>query len=296
MLLEIGFIGAGKVGKALGLYFNSHGLKISGYYSKTAKSAQEAAMLTASAKFSSIRDLANSSIIIFIAVPDQVLEKLDYEASVLINDHCISNEKTWIHVSGAHPSDILAGLKSAGCAVGSLHPLQSFGDPFDSADRLEKAWFTIEGTEKAIQVSKTILDQTGGKYSLIEAENKPLYHAGACAISNFLVTLLESGIRLFEAAGMKREDIIQAIEPLIDATLSNVREKGPIEALTGPIVRGDFNTINAHMQTLEAKLPCELDFYKSMALKTVQMLENKRLTHEQAAKIVQILEEASHAR
>ncbi|HAH97676.1 MAG TPA: DUF2520 domain-containing protein, partial [Firmicutes bacterium] len=82
---------------------------------------------------------------------------------------------------------------------------------------------------------------------------------------------------------------------LIKTTLSNVREKGTIEALTGPIVRGDFNTINDHLQALAAQLPCELDLYKSMALKTVRMLENKRLTPEQAAKIVQILEETSHA-
>ncbi|HCM17998.1 MAG TPA: hypothetical protein DHW84_07180 [Firmicutes bacterium] len=295
MLLEIGFIGAGKVGKALGLYFKRHGLKIAGYYSKTAKSAQEAALLTASTKFASIRDIADSSSIIFIAVPDQVLEIIDCEAVALINDHSISKEKTWIHVSGAHPSDILTGLKSAGCAVGSVHPLQSFGEPSNSAEQLEKVWFTIEGTEKAVQAAQTILDQTGGKYSLIEAENKPLYHTGACVISNFLVTLLESGIQLFAAAGMQREDIMPAIEPLIKTTLSNVREKGTIEALTGPIVRGDFNTINDHLQALAAQLPCELDLYKSMALKTVRMLENKRLTPEQAAKIVQILEETSHA-
>ncbi|NLV85599.1 MAG: DUF2520 domain-containing protein [Clostridiales bacterium] len=293
--MKIGFIGAGKVGKALGLYFKNHGLKISGYYSKTAKSAQEAAMLASAQKFDNITDLANSSSIIFITVPDQALEEIDSKALSLINEHCIDTENTWLHVSGAHPSDVLAGLKLAGCAVGCIHPLQSFGEAAESADRLEKAWFTIEGTEKAVQAAKTILDKTGGKYSLIKSENKPLYHAGACVVSNFLVTLIESGIRFFEAAGMKREDIIQAIGPLIEATLANIQEKGPIEALTGPIVRGDLNTINLHLQALEARLPSELDYYKSMSLKTVQMLENKRLTHEQVEKLKQVLEETSYA-
>jgi predicted short-subunit dehydrogenase-like oxidoreductase (DUF2520 family) len=67
--------------------------------------------------------------------------------------------------------------------------------------------------EEAVQAVETILEKTGGKYSLIQAENKPLYHAGACVISKFLATLLESGIQLFEAAGMDREMIFQAIEP-----------------------------------------------------------------------------------
>ena len=175
-----------------------------------------------------------------------------------------------------------------------MHPLQSFGDPADSAARLEKAWFTIEGTDKAVSAAQELLQKTGGKYSLIRAESKPLYHAGACVISNFLVTLMESGLRYFEAAGMERQDIFQAVEPLIDATLANIREKGPIEALTGPIVRGDTNTVRAHLAALDAQLPAESDFYKSLARKTAGMLDGNRLTHEQARQFKHILEETDH--
>lgn len=293
--MTIGFIGAGKAGKALGLYFKSHGLNISGYYGRSASSAREAAMLTGSKVFTAINDLADASGIIFITVPDHALEEVDAESAALINDHCASPEKIWIHVSGAHPSGCLAGIKAAGYAVGSMHPLLSFGEPGSCAAGLEKAWFTIEGTERAVSAARTILDLTGGKYSLIEAESKPLYHAGACIISNFLATLLESGIKCFEAAGMDRENVYQAITPLIDATLSNIREKGTIEALTGPIVRADFNTVAVHMQAIKAALPSELDFYIAMALKTAQMLENKRLTREQTGIFQQILEETHGA-
>lgn len=292
--MNIGFIGAGKVGKALGLYLRSHGLPISGYYSRTAKSAQDAAMLTESKDFKSLNSLANASDTVFITVPDQALAEIDCEAAALLHKNVVKTDITWIHVSGAHPADCLADIKKAGCEVGSMHPLQSFGEPVSSAAGLDKAWFTLEGTEKAVQVMKTILDKTGGKYSLIQAENKPLYHAGACEISNFLVTLIESGIRFFEAAGMNRKDIFQAIEPLIEATLCNIREKDTVEALTGPIVRGDFNTVSVHLKAMETLLPSELNFYKAMALKTALMLEDKRLTHEQTEKFQYILEETTH--
>ncbi len=292
--MEIGFIGAGKVGKALGLYFKAHGLKIAGYYSRTSESAAQAAAMTFSKAFAALKALADSSDVVFIAVPDQSLAEIDSKISDLMQDRSIDTENIWIHVSGAHPSDCLAGIKSAGSAVGSMHPLQSFGDPRTSAAKLDRTWFTLEGTGKAVVAIKEILDKTGGKYSLINVESKPLYHAGACVVSNFLTTLLESGIRFFEASGMDRKKIFNAIEPLIDATLANMREKGPIEALTGPIVRGDYNTITVHLKAMEAHLPSELDFYSAMALKTVRMLEDRRLTHTQAEEFRHILEETDH--
>ena len=291
MLLNIGFIGAGKVGKALGLYFKGYGLDISGYFSRTAESAREAALLTASQPYTMLKALADSSDVVYITAPDQALAEIDREAAAVIREYPVKPELTWIHVSGAHPSDCLGEIKMAGCAVGSMHPLCSFGEPVSSAARLRDAWFTLEGTEKAVREVKTILGITGGKYNLITAENKPLYHAGACVVSNFLVTLLESGIRYFEAAGMKRKDIFQAIEPLIGATLSNIREKDTIDALTGPIVRGDYNTVSVHLQAIGARLPSELDFYKAMARKTATMVEGNRLTPQQTESFKQILEE-----
>lgn len=296
MLLEIGFIGAGKVGKALGLYFRNRGLDISGYYSRTAASAQDAAELTRSKEFTTIKALAAASSVIFVTAPDQAFTEIDNEITAMLFEQQISKETIWIHASGAHPSGYLTGIKQAGCAVASMHPLQSFGEPASSADRLSKTWFTLEGTEKAVHVAKMILYQTGNPFSLISTNNKPLYHAGACVISNFLVTLLDSGIRFFEAAGMNREHTLQAIDPLIEATLSNIREKGTINALTGPIVRGDVNTVSVHLKALEAGLPDELGFYKALAHKTIHMLQHTRLTDEQTKNFEHILEDSTHVR
>lgn len=293
--MKIGFIGAGKVGKALGLYFKDHDLNLSGYYSRSIESARDAAALTESQEFSAIKAAVNSSDIIFITVPDQIIGDIDRKISALIHAHELSGQKIWFHVSGAHPSDCLAGIKAAGYAVGSMHPLESFGESAAiTAKQLEKTWFAIEGTEEAVQAAIEILKITGGKYSRIEAENKPIYHAGACVVSNFLVTLMESGIKFFEAAGMEREISIQAIKPIVDATLSNVWTKGTVDALTGPIVRADFNTVQVHERAIKAQLPSEFDFYKAMALETVEMVERNRLPREKAEKLRRILEETTH--
>ncbi|MGI6678555.1 MAG: Rossmann-like and DUF2520 domain-containing protein [Dehalobacterium sp.] len=287
--MRIGFIGSGRVGKALGLYFENHGLDIGGYYSKSIRSADEGAAITCSRAYLSLHDLAQACEIIFITVPDQVLKEIDIQAVKLMEQKSIDRYKIWFHVSGAHPSQILSGIKGTGCGVGSMHPLQSIGDPVTGARSLETAWFSLEGTENALETGKHILAQTGGRYSLIEGQNKPLYHAGACVISNFFVTLLESGIHYFEEVGMKREEILRAIKPLIEGTWSNVQRQDTISALTGPIVRGDLNTVHLHLETLDKELPGEMELYRALALKTVEIVENKRLSRELSEKLKQIL-------
>lgn len=287
--LKIGFIGAGKVGKALGLYFATNGLVLAGYYSKTIQSAQNAAELTKTQAFKDIESLANACDIVFITTPDQALEEIDREVLTRYSEPGLAEQKTWIHVSGAHSSECLKNMKRAGCPVGSMHPLLSFGDPVESARQLANAVFSVEGTKAAVETIRCILEKTGGRFTQISAENKPLYHAGACVISNYMVALLDSGIRYFEAAGMERSDIFEAVEPLITATLKNIREKDTVDALTGPIVRGDFNTIKTHLVAIEKHLPSECELYKTMASKTVDMISGKRIDQQQAEAIRELL-------
>jgi len=280
--MNIGFIGAGKVGRALGLYFKKHSLDVVGFCSRTLKSAQEAAQITNTDCFDSIEKLIGACDLIFITTSDHALTDVDKQVSILITNQSNFLHKVWIHTSGAFPSNCLTGIKSAGCPVGSMHPLQSFGDPIVSADLLEKTFFSIEGTRQALNAIKDILHQTGGIFNEISADLKPLYHAGACVISNYLVTLIDCGMRLMEVSGMDRDSLFQAIRPLISGTLKNIQEKGPVDALTGPIVRGDYDTISVQLNAIESKLPGETEIYRGLALRTVSMVEGEKLDHEQA--------------
>ena len=295
--MKIGFIGAGKVGKALGLYWKDHGLELSGYYSRSPQSARDAAALTESQAFSTLKEVIDVSEILFLTVPDAALEEVDRAVSVLLQVHKRVGGKIWFHVSGAYPASCLTGILELGYDVGSLHPLESFGgSAAASAKRLERVWFTVEGTDKAVETARTILEKTGGQYSRIDPAGKPLYHAGACVISNFFVTLIESGIKLFEASGMEREAILEAVPPLMEASWNNLREQGAVDALTGPIVRADFETVGVHLKAMAEKLPAEMDFYKAMARKTAGMIENRRLSRAQTEKLQRMLEGTSYDR
>ena len=291
MTLNIGFIGAGKAGTALGLYFSQRGLAISGYTSKTPASAQRAAQLTGSRAFHSLKSLAATSDVILITVPDLAIELIDARAADLISHNEIPRQKCWIHTSGALSSNALPDLKALGCAVGSLHPLLALGEPELSASQLSQAFFGIEGTAGALDIIRRIMSATGNPCSSISEKQKPLYHAGACMISNFFVTLLESGFRCFEAAGIDRSDCFAAIQPLLQSTLANIQTKGTINALTGPIVRGDHNTLQIQLQVMGERLLSECGFYKALAYKTIDMVAGKRIDKQQEFNLIRVLKE-----
>lgn len=294
--MKIGFIGAGKVGKALGLYFKNHDLTLAGYYSRTSQSAQKAAQITGTNDFKTIDGLAKACDLLLITTTDHALEDIDRQVSAsLLNNQSTGAHKIWLHVSGALASDCLSGIKAAGGSVGSMHPLLSFGDePAQNARRLEETWFSIEGMGEAMEAVKNILNKTGGVYNMIAAEKKALYHAGACVISNYLVTLLDCGMKLMQAAGMDEKTLFQAVQPLIDATLKNIEGEGAVNALTGPIVRADYNTLSVHLEAIAKELPDEERFYRSLALSTVQMIQNQRLNEKQAKIFQKLLRGSGH--
>ena len=104
----ISFIGAGKVGSALGLYYKQKGFKIGGYYSKTYEHAQSAARLTESKAFTNIGELMNSSTMIWITIPDDALTSVAKEISLLdIPPHV----KAFVHTSGVHSAEVLQPIK-----------------------------------------------------------------------------------------------------------------------------------------------------------------------------------------
>lgn len=290
--MRIGFVGAGKVGKALGLFFARRGLTVSGYCSNTPASAGNAAKLTGSRAYSELKHLVQDSDAVLLTVPDGALTEVDAQLAELRRKEGFPPERCFLHTSGALPSHCLAQLAAAGCPVGSMHPLQSFGEAEESAARLEKSLITLEGDETAVEVMEELLRRAGAlSVRTIQADQKPLYHAGACIAANYLVTLLESALRCFEAVGIGRAQALDALLPLVESALENVRAKGTGDALTGPIARGDAGTVAVHLRALAQKLPSELELYRAMAQQTIEVAADKKLTDKRRAQLLAVIKE-----
>lgn len=284
--MKIGFIGAGKVGTALGIFFKQNRLTLSGYLSRREVSSQCAAKATDSSVFFDLPSLVSASDVIFITTgDDQISTVIDQ----LKQTSCLTKHHTLIHASGALSSDLFDPLSASACGLCSLHPIMSFADPFTAAQNLSQTVFTLEGNEKGLTEAKKILQITGNPYSVIKKSDKVLYHAAACILSNYLVTLVDSGFELLKTTGIPADEITRAFMPLITATLGNIEKAGPVNALTGPLVRGDENTISKHIDALKTQNPEFLALYQTMGLATIEMIKDKRIDTETYAQLRNIL-------
>lgn len=272
--MNIGFIGAGKVGTSFGRYLKINGFNVIGYYSKTYESAIKAANFTKTKAFKKLHDFTENSEIIFITTNDDNIKSV---CDKLVQGKLICDKHIIVHMSGASSSLILLEAQKLGAHVYSMHPIQSFADVNKAVKDLKNTFFSIEGDEENIHILEDMLKKLGNRYFRLKPEDKSLYHASACIISNYLVTLINIGLETFEKFGVGKEDAFKAIYPLINSTINNIGNLGPEKALTGPIARGDINTIKNHLDSI-SKLSNDLfNFYSCLGLKTVDLAEKNKL-------------------
>jgi len=188
--------------------------------------------------------------IVILAVPDRALAEVAYDLSLTgpAPPGCAV-----FHLSGALSTEALAPLHGVGYTVGSIHPLQSVADPWLSGDRLMGAAFAIAGEPAALAAARRLVDELAGRALVIPPQFRPIYHAAASVASNFLVALLAFSVRLMEQAGVPEGEALAGLLPLVRGTLDNLQQLGVPAALTGPIARGDVDTVRLHLARLSAE-------------------------------------------
>jgi len=267
--MQFTIIGAGKVGTALAVLLSRAGYEFVGAVSRSYESARRACgcagMGRASADASALTRRAQ---IVFITTPDDAIADV---CAGLAKAGAFARGAVVAHCSGALPSSILEPARGCGAHVGSMHPLQSFATAEQAAELLPGSFCCIEGDPEAVAALDAAALAVGARVMHIPTENKALYHASAVAACNFLVALESAALRMAEAAGIPREQALEALLPLVKGTVSNIEAVGIPQALTGPIARGDVETVRRHVEALRESLPALLPLYKALALETVEV-------------------------
>jgi predicted short-subunit dehydrogenase-like oxidoreductase (DUF2520 family) len=158
----------------------------------------------------------------------------------------------WVaHVSGATPLAHLAPHVKRF----SMHPLQTFSRA-RGPEQIDGAWAAVSGeTGEALRTGFALAEVLGLRPFALADDRRALYHAGAVIASNYLVTVYRAAARALEAAGAPPE----ALVPLMRRTIDNGFD------LTGPISRGDWATVDAHIAALNADLPDLVPLYRTLA-------------------------------
>jgi predicted short-subunit dehydrogenase-like oxidoreductase (DUF2520 family) len=286
--MHIGIIGAGRVGCSLAFALSHRGLP-SGMYSRNPASAEFTAQIPCCSIFEDLIQLVESSDTVFITVPDSAIRTVACDIAQSSGISGLSG-KVFLHCSGALSSEVLENIRNEGGWTGSLHPIQTFPDRKTSWKNFFGIYFGFEGSIEAEAASKEIAELLDGTILRVDESSKSLYHAAACVLSNYMVTLSHTAARMLERAGIDRETGFRAFAPLLHGTLENINKLGSIEALTGPISRGDSGTIAVHLEALERQLPDETELYKSLGRATVLLaLEKGTIDEDGALELMRLL-------
>lgn len=260
---SVAFIGAGRLATALALRLHEVGYSITGIYARRREAAQDLADRVGA----EVSETYPQAEIIFLSVSDDALVTVVSD----IAQHKIMGAV--VHNSGVHDLSILAPLSAAGYEVGSFHPLY----PFSAETRLkgdEGMLIGIEASSSALanQLAHIARD-IGGQPALLKSGEKARYHAAAAMASNYLVTLFDMSLDLMRSAGVDEELASVALGGLMRGTLDNLSRLSPDQALTGPIARGDVETIQKHVAALGDD-PAVLAAYQALGQVTVALAPN----------------------
>ena len=241
---------------------------------RSREAAQEAAARIGPAvRVCTPAEAAASAKLILLTVSDDAIEET---ASRLADQGAFARGAVVAHCSGALSSHaLLPAAMAATCPLGSMHPLQTFPTVDTALAKLPGTYFFCEGDDAAVAVLEQLARDIGGKPVRIAPEAKTLYHAAAVIACNYLVSLLDAALTIEEAAGISRSTARAALGPLVRATVENALSMGPVEALTGPIARGDAGTIQRHIEAL-GELPAQFRIlYAALGGYTVELAVRK---------------------
>jgi predicted short-subunit dehydrogenase-like oxidoreductase (DUF2520 family) len=178
-----------------------------------------------------------------------------------------------LHASGSAEPSSLDLLRARGHPGGTFHPLLPLTDPTRATEQLHRAWIGIDGDESARAISRELAAAIGAQVLEIPAGGKARYHAAAVIASNFPIVLLAMATRVLTSAGVDEEAARGALGMLLTAAAENVRAVAPSAALTGPVARGDVETVRAHLEAL-ADAPEILELYRALSREALPLAES----------------------
>jgi predicted short-subunit dehydrogenase-like oxidoreductase (DUF2520 family) len=249
---SLAIIGAGRVGRALGRRLRELGWKIGAVVTRNEESARKAVRFIGAgrAHAAAVRGILASNVIL-VSVPDDAVQQVSHELTRIGAEELLG--KIVLHTSGALDSSALSELKESGAAVGGMHPLQTFSGV--GIPPLEGKIFAIEGDTKAVRVARQMARSLGGLPVRIAPGKKILYHTAAAFAAGHVLAIEEAANQLLIAVGMKRGEAVRALLPLTRQVLDNYERLGPRPAWTGPLARGDYKIIAAHLEALRHAPP-----------------------------------------
>ncbi|MCA1823565.1 MAG: Rossmann-like and DUF2520 domain-containing protein [Mycobacteriales bacterium] len=282
--LTVGVVGAGRVGTALASALHSAGHEVVAVSGVSAASQRRAAERLPGVPVLSPSDVVRRAALVLVTPPDDQLagvvrglaEGGDVRAGQLV-----------VHCSGRYGLEVLEPAVELGALPLALHPVMTFLGAAEDVDRLVGATFGVTAPDVLRPVAEALVLEMHGEPVWVPEGERPLYHAALALGANYLVTLVNEASDLLRAAGVEQPSRLLA--PLLSASLDNALLRGDA-ALTGPVARGDADTVAAHLTALRRTAPTVVPAYVAMARLTAERaLQSGRLSAVAAERLLDVL-------
>lgn len=267
----VAIVGAGNLARALTISLHAVGYRIEAVVGRSgsasrARARNLAKAVGAHATTSLPKNLQANAV--WFCVPDSEINK----AAGAVADEIDWTGRIALHASGALTSDELDQLRRRGAVVASVHPMMTFVR--GSRPRLMGVPFAIEGDAAAVQVARRIVKDLGGRAYAIRKADKAAYHAWGTFASPLFTALLATAERVARTAGVPARDARARVIPILLQTLANYAALGAVDGFSGPVVRGDVETVRRHWHVLR-KVPAAREVYRALLIAALHYLPSK---------------------
>jgi predicted short-subunit dehydrogenase-like oxidoreductase (DUF2520 family) len=272
MAPTLNIVGAGRLGRVLGRLFAASGaFVVQDVLTRSTSSAIDAVgFIGAGRAVRGMHELRRADAVMFAVGDDQIEPACAALAAAVGQEHALDGVLVF-HCSGALSSAALQAAARQGALTASVHPVRSFADPERVARDFAGTWCGLEGDARALALLAPALAAIGAQAVPIDAKAKTVYHAASVFASNYLVTVLDTALRAYQAAGIPQQVARELARPLALETLDNVFRLGPRAALSGPIARGDFATVARQQAALDGWDAQAGQLYRALAEATTAL-------------------------
>jgi predicted short-subunit dehydrogenase-like oxidoreductase (DUF2520 family) len=289
---SIGFIGTGRVANTLARACHQAGYAVTVVASRTVASAQRLADAIPDCRaVAAPQAVVDASTLVFLTVPDDAIAplvaSLRWRADMAV-----------VHCSGVTELAALAPAAQAGAAIGGFHPLHAFADPLVALANLPGCAVAIEAQPPLFAQLNTLALALELRPLQLPAGSRAIYHLSGSFAASCIDGLLHEAIELWcERLGASREQALAALLPLARATLDSVARMGTVDALTGPVSRGDVGTVQRHIEALRRDHPHTAELYVQLAQRSLAMaIERGMLTPAQREELERLLAVSAQTR
>ncbi|MBD3413268.1 MAG: DUF2520 domain-containing protein [Candidatus Aminicenantes bacterium] len=283
---KVAIIGAGRLGTHLGYALSTKDYHIISASCQSLSSAKKSIKIIGEGvPFTDNKRAAKNAEIIILCVPDDQIKDVVTELSSLSFQN-----KFVFHCSGLLSSQILDPLQKTGALTASIHPVQSFPKKGRRTDLFHHIYFGVEGMETAQKTARKMVKQLGGHSFMLQPDKKPLYHTACTLASNHFVVLLEMAGHLLRKTEIDKNLQNKILLPLVEGTLRNIEKNTLSGSLTGPVSRGDLETLKSNLKSLQ-KHPSILKIYKALSLQALNLADKEeRLPKKKINRMRDLLE------